>query len=50
MWEKEKLLVTVFSKGLFPKGVKRCYCVGNGLMPEKIATDLEKYTYLIWKK
>ena len=21
---------TVFSKGLFPKGVKRCYCVGMG--------------------
>ena len=22
---------TVFSKGLFPSGVKRCYCVGMGL-------------------
>ena len=21
---------TVFSKGLFPRGVKRCYCVGMG--------------------
>ena len=23
---------TVFSKGLFPRGVKRCHCVGMGLM------------------
>ena len=22
---------TMFSKGLFPRGVKRCYCVGMGL-------------------
>ena len=27
--KKEKLLVT-FSKGLFPRGVKRCHCVGMG--------------------
>ena len=24
------LLFPVFSKGLFPKGVKRCHCVGMG--------------------
>ena len=24
------LLFPVFSKGLFPRGVKRCYCVGMG--------------------
>ena len=24
------LFFTVFSKGLFPRGVKRCYCVGMG--------------------
>ena len=24
------LLFTVFSKGLFPRGVKRCHCVGMG--------------------
>ena len=37
MWEKEKLLVqaispfpTMFSKGFFPKGVKRCHCVRMG--------------------
>ena len=24
------LLPTVFSKGLFPRGVKRCHCVGMG--------------------
>ena len=23
---------TVFSKGLFPRGVKRCHCVGMGLL------------------
>ena len=35
--EKEKiarykhfLLFPVFSKGLFPRGVKRCHCVGMG--------------------
>ena len=34
---KEKLLVqaispfpTIFSKGFFPRGVKRCHCVGMG--------------------
>ena len=25
---------TVFSKGLFPRGVKRCYCVGMGYIFE----------------
>ena len=37
LWVKEKLLVTsnfsfapVFSKGLFPRGVKRSHCVGMG--------------------
>ena len=36
-WEKEKLLVqaispfpTMFSKSFFPRGVKRCHCVGMG--------------------
>ena len=31
LWVKEKLLVTMFSKGLFPRGIKRCYRVGMGL-------------------
>ena len=26
------LLFPVFSKGLFPKGVKRCHCVGMGYL------------------
>ena len=37
LWEKEKLLVqaispfpTMFSKGFFPKSLKRCHCVGMG--------------------
>ena len=37
LWEKEKLLVqaissfpTMFSKGLFPRPVKKCHCVGMG--------------------
>ena len=37
LWEKEKLLVkaispfpTMFSKGFFPRKVKRCDCVGMG--------------------
>ena len=37
MWEKEKLLVqaiypfpTMFSKGFFPRCIKRCHCVGMG--------------------
>ena len=27
---KQFLLFPVFSKGLFPRGVKRCHCVGMG--------------------
>ena len=27
---KQFLLFPQFSKGLFPRGVKRCYCVGMG--------------------
>ena len=27
------LLFPVFSKGLFPRGVKRCHCVGMGKSP-----------------
>ena len=37
LWEKAKLLVqaicpfsTMFSKGFFPRPVKRCHCVGMG--------------------
>ena len=37
LWEKEKLLEqaispfpTIFSKGFFPRPVKRCHCVGMG--------------------
>ena len=37
MWEKEKLLVqgispflALFSKGFFPRPIKRCHCVGMG--------------------
>ena len=37
LWEKEKLLVQaispfpkMFSKGFFPRRVRRCHCVGMG--------------------
>ena len=34
---------TVFSKGLFPRGVKRCYCVGMGKpFPERQILDSSK--------
>ena len=29
-YEQFLLFPTVFSKGLFPRGVKRCHCVGMG--------------------
>ena len=35
---------TVFSKGLFPRGVKRCHCVGMGERPEKKKKPFENIT------
>ena len=37
---KGEIAPTVFSKGLFPRGIKRCHCVGMGLAKE--ATSFQK--------
>ena len=36
------LFPTVFSKGLFPRGVKRCHCIGMGLAKTPFSVDLKK--------
>ena len=57
LWEKEKLLVlaispfpTMFSKGIFPRLVKRCHCVGMGkLFFITVKTFLFSFFAWVWK-
>ena len=47
-WVENSPFPTVFSKGLFPRGVKRCHCVGMGFKKKEKVSGKEKNGIYQW--